>query len=317
MPLLLVFLLAAAPRCEGLRPLRPQLYVLGGRLSMASWASEAVVSLATYKPERLLHNSVGVSQACSVLPLIWACTSVLAQESHNMTRAHRRLQLGLAAASVWSATTVVFSPIFTSAMVRTVDPVVYPLPVKLLVTLVHVCFAGFCLSDWRRSINSRPNVWRVASGVLASAPGLSSSTAEDKKDDRELSAVLSSLSVSFAAFAGLAIFAPFPLATVPSLLGKRMARAFGAWAWLSSVVLHVLKQRGEEGEQLSAASSRRLAGAVALMAASHVVLFVVRVVCESAIVYPAGMACRPAVVASLLIYLIALEAARRVRADTV
>ena len=40
-------------------------------------------------------------------------------------------------------------------------------------------------------------------------------------------AAYATLSAAFGAFAALAVFAPFPIATVPSLLGKRLVRAHG------------------------------------------------------------------------------------------
>ena len=41
------------------------------------------------------------------------------------------------------------------------------------------------------------------------------------------SSLYATLSAAFGAFAALAVFAPFPIATVPSLLGKRLVRAHG------------------------------------------------------------------------------------------
>ena len=40
-------------------------------------------------------------------------------------------------------------------------------------------------------------------------------------------AAYATLSAAFGTFAALAVFAPFPLGTVPSLLGKRLVRAYG------------------------------------------------------------------------------------------
>jgi hypothetical protein len=161
---------------------------------------------------------------------------------------------------------------------------------------------------------------------------------------------LATLALSFGAFAGLAVFAPFPLATVPSLLGKRLARAYGAWALLFAVVCHALTRAAESGEwpvgaggasaepsgdelereyadvlgaglgiKRSAAAHadvppaapvtracRSLERGARRMAAAHLLVSAARPLLESASLYPAAMACRPAVAASLLVYVLAL-----------
>ena len=99
----------------------------GGATSVA-WTACAVASLATYKPHRIVHNSIGVAGALSALPLVWAVCGALAAAARRGGRAalrqveYRRLSLGLAAASVWSIVAVACSPILTAATVRTSDP---------------------------------------------------------------------------------------------------------------------------------------------------------------------------------------------------
>ena len=91
----------------------------------------------------------------------------------------RRLNLGLAAASIWSAITVIFAPAFTSALVRTVDPVIYPLPLVIGVVLTHIGTAVLCLSTWRKSVIS-PSPSRMLSGVLGSQWRVTSSDDPDQ-----------------------------------------------------------------------------------------------------------------------------------------
>merc|ERR1719446_1706775 len=103
----------------------------------------------------------------------------------------------------------------------------------------------------------------------------------------------------------MAIFAPFPLATVPSLLGKRMARAFGAWLLLATVILYELKVTAKDarlGSGCGQCLTCFLKTGVLVFSASHLVIAVARCALESSVVYPAAMDCLPAVVTSLLVY---------------
>ena len=103
-------------------------FLTAGGATSAAWAACTVASLATYKPHRIVHNSIGVAGALSALPLVWAVCSALAAAARRDGRAalrqveYRRLSLGLAAASVWSIVAVAFSPVLTAATVRTSDP---------------------------------------------------------------------------------------------------------------------------------------------------------------------------------------------------
>ena len=104
-------------------------FLTAGGATSAAWTACAVASLATYKPHRIVHNSIGVAGALSALPLVWATCGALAAAARRGGHAalrqveYRRLSLGLAAASVWSIVAVAFSPILTAATVRTSDPV--------------------------------------------------------------------------------------------------------------------------------------------------------------------------------------------------
>ena len=210
---------------------QPQHYLIGGALTAVAWASCAVGALATYKPHRVVHNFIGVSQACTSLPLVWACSTALAtaaaSEGALRRPEHRRLHLGLAASSIWSAITVWWSAVFTAALVRTVDPVIYPLPLRAAATLAHLCTALLCLYGWRQSlvvatplVGPPPSLWRVSAGVADSflqlAPRAASFQGEDNEEGsaRPVAAVLGALSLSFGTFAALALCAPFPLVRV-------------------------------------------------------------------------------------------------------
>lgn len=77
-----------------------------------------------------------------------------------------------------------------------------------------------------------PQQARAVLGLAPPAPAAgravgAASVAEGEEQDPAASRVVcyATLSAAFGAFAALAVFAPFPIATVPSLLGKRLVRA--------------------------------------------------------------------------------------------
>lgn len=299
-------------------------YMLGGGASTAAWSVCAWQALATYKPWRVTHNTIGVAQALTALPLLWAVSASLAAAARDgrlRRRAFRRLNLGLAAASLWSAAAVFWAPAFTSAVVRTADPVALAPALRAAATAVHVSVAALCLGSWQRSGGEAAAlVPRVLGSLWELGPRRTPAEPSGLDGGRERAAEYAALSIAFGCFSAFAAAAPFPLATVPSLLGKRLARAFGAWTWLAAVVMHVLKcaadsdadggERGgsERGEALDSFTSACLRRGVLAAATAHLAIALARPALESAVVYPAAMACRPAVAASLLAYTLAVAA---------
>tara|TARA_B100000459_G_scaffold2439_1_gene1589 strand:+ start:244 stop:657 length:414 start_codon:yes stop_codon:yes gene_type:complete len=109
---------------------------------------------------------------------------------------------------------------------------------------------------------------------------------------------------AFAVFAAGAILAPFPVATLPSLLGKRMARAFGAWSLLGAAAC--LSLRDAKG-----AAARPLKRGLRAHALAHVALAAARPFVDRMGLYPAATACAPAWAATLLAYGVLLDGVRR------
>ena len=251
-----------------------------------SWSACAAFAMCTYKPHRITHNLIGTSQALTALPLLWGCITAINSEDDNSGQ----ISLGLAVASIWLAVTAAFSPAFTSAVVRTVDPVIYPPVLRAFATITHLGTAGVCLNACRRTIKKA----RADAGALMCALTSSLWRLPTKGDNGE-AVVYAICSLPFATFAAIAAFAPFPLATIPSLLGKRLARAFGAWTLLTAVALQALKDGSE-----SVALRRGLRA----MCALHLLLMAARPLLETATVYPAALAVLPATVASLVPYVL-------------
>ena len=309
----------------------PTAYALGGRGAMLAWSACALVSLATYKPHRLLHNSIGVAQALTALPLLQSSTTCLAEAARGgwsqLARPeHRTLNLGLAAAALWSAVTVAAAPLFTSARVRTIDPVVYPLPLRLAAVAAHLFVAALSLRSWAitnppAAATTQASEWaadtsrlRLSSSVVVDDPLAAEAAATSVTTVSEPSAERRSqpqpqytaLALAFGLFSALSLLAPFPLATVPSLMGKRLARASGAWTLLAATQLAVL------GGGCGGASLRReLRSGLLTMAVAHLAVAAARPLLESPALYPAAMACLPAVGASLVVHVLVVLAVWR------
>lgn len=255
-----------------------------------------VNDLCTDKPHRIAHNVVGVAQACTTLPLILSCFEALATSANDGSLEAESLNLGLACACLWSFIAVVFAPSLTAAVVRSSDPVHYGQPLFFLASAIYAAVAAVCLGAAARGRSIAQLVTFVLDGVWRLAP-LQTPPAK--------ASGYSALTVCFGLFAALAIFAPFPLATVPSLVGKRLARAYGAWMLLAAVVTNALKHATERGPLTKATYT--LQRGVRLLAASHLVIAVVRPLVDQPALYPAAMGCKPAVVASWLVFVLALH----------
>ena len=62
--------------------------------------------------------------------------------------ARHRLTLGLAVASMWSGAAVMWSEVFTSATVRSADPVTYHPGLRSAAAATHLLTAVLCLVEW-------------------------------------------------------------------------------------------------------------------------------------------------------------------------
>ena len=80
-------------------------YLFAGVATVGAWGACYVGALATYKPWRYTHNTIGVLQALTAVPLILAVFSVLMRASREggglKVQAYRRLNVAVAGASVW------------------------------------------------------------------------------------------------------------------------------------------------------------------------------------------------------------------------
>ena len=231
-------------------------YRLAGCGSAAVWTACALVALRSHPNPTihavcgLRHNTLTIAQALALpLPLLWATFTALSSAASNgwgrlKSATYRRLNLGVAAASLWLAAAAVFGPAFATGYDM------YPRLLKVLAGWVHLATASICLGAWARCVESSPPpvsghyIPRILRGFVGSVWRLCPSSASDDPDQRygqdgrnewALAALL------FGYFSVLPVVSRFPLATVPAFLGTRLSRAVSGVPLVASPALYRMK----------------------------------------------------------------------------
>ena len=183
-------------------------YRLASAASVAAWSACAVTALSRHPTLALpaAHARLSILQALTPLPLLTA--------SFEAAPDDRTVQLGLAAASAWLCAAVVFAPRFTATAAARAPglahmahsaAITYPAPLRTVAATVHAGAALLC------------------GAAYASSP---------KTKRGAPSPVWCGVAAAFLGWALVAAVAPFPLATLPTMLGRRLSRAFGAFSVL-------------------------------------------------------------------------------------
>lgn len=286
-------------------------YALTATATTVAWGACAVRAL-TYHPHLQLppiHNILTTAGAFSACPLFLSVFAALASASNAgwkrlRSQTYRRLNLSLAAASVWCALTALGASGLSAGRTS------YPPPILAATLFAHLSTALFCVRVWALSLNgSPPTIARVVRGTLGSLWRLAPATCVDDPDDAR--AVdgrneYATLAAFFGLSTAMAIFAPFPLATVPSFLGRRLSRAYGGWLLLAAAMSYALKDAAERG-RLSASTFRTLNRGLAASSAFHLAVTVAKFVLDDILgFYANALAVMPASIASLAMYVLAL-----------
>ncbi|CAK0870621.1 unnamed protein product, partial [Prorocentrum cordatum] len=217
------------------------------------------------------------------MPLPLLCAVVLSLRSaaaagwdRLASASYRRLNLALAAASAWLCAAAAFMPAFATGYDM------YPPMLKALASTAHAATAVLCTAVWARAVGAKgrllPRAVRGFVGsVLRLAPQPAASDDPDSPagyDGRNEYALCAGL---FGWFAVLAVVSPFPLATVPAVLGTRLSRAASAFVFLLAVVCYVLKDAAERG-RLAASTFVTLRRGVAAGSAMHLAVVALKLV---------------------------------------
>ena len=230
-------------------------YTAAGAVTALTWSTCAVVALSAHPTLALpmRHNVLTIAQALAPLPLIPAVFGSLSSAANvgwkRMSSAtYRRLNLGAAAASAWLAFAAAFAPAFCCGYAT------YSPALAACAAAVHAAAAALCVGAWARSVpGASPG--RILRGLTGSlwqlAPARGDVGALDDPDVRGGSDVgVNEYALASALFVGFAVVgavAPFPLATLPHILGRRLSRAAAAFTWLAAVTCYCLKDAAERG----------------------------------------------------------------------
>lgn len=255
-------------------------YCLSGIASAMAWVITACVSLSFHPDPKFMdctlrHNVLTMSQAFAFpVPIAWACFEALRIAAKNdilYSTTSRRLNCGVTAASLWLAASSAFAPKFAFGY----D--LYSLPHKISATAVHTATGMFALNISLRSASVSQITRRLIDSLWKFGPN----SASESESAHRNSALYATGSVGLLYFTILPIVSPFPLATIPTILGKRLSRPASAFTLLGAIVAYSLKFRRHNsvsnnlGEQKMLKTLRK---GLAVGSASHLLLIFLKLI---------------------------------------
>ena len=288
-------------------------YKASGAVTCAAWAACSWISMSRVPLGTLptLHNGLCVASALAPLPLIWSYFSVLSNAcikgwSRLSLLTYRRLNLAMMTATGASLLAVLCASAATNGIVSYGSGFALFALAAAFGSATALTTAVFARTDkpgeWTLNplalVNSAVDV-----GVDILANILPTPTLKPLKGGANKYAVLS------VAFGVLTIiqWGSFPLATVPSFLGARLARAFSAWTLLACVACHALHDAADRGRLEVETTFRTLKLGLEGFATSHLLLVLLKAAIDSPARYPAALACPAWSLASIAVFALALR----------
>ncbi|KAL3910678.1 MAG: hypothetical protein SGPRY_008971, partial [Prymnesium sp.] len=267
-------------------------YTVAGIATSSAWTACAIIALSTH-PDAAInaacgmrHNLLTIAQALALpLPLAYAVVRSLNSAARVgwkrlSSATYRRMNLALAATSLWLCAATARMPAFAYGYDM------YPPPLKVIASTSHALTAVLCLGAWGRTVQCSPPpmgghyVPRIVRGFIGSLMALAPKAASDDPDSesggdgRNEYALCAAM---FGYFSILPVVSPFPLATVPAILGKRLSRAASGWTFLAAVVAYSLKDATER-KRISASTFVTLRRGLAVGSAVHLFIIALKLI---------------------------------------
>lgn len=257
-----------------------------GVLSAVAWIFVSITALS-YHPDpkfadcTLRHNILTMSQAFAFpLPVGYATISALSFPDPNVTR---RINLAVFTSSMWLASSVAFASKFAFGY----D--LYTMKLKIFASVVHTTTGLLALFAWRESFNTNQMTIsscfsRIIRGIIGSLWSIGPSTPSSNPDSTSLSSNNNASSWGLCTagllwFSVLPVISPYPLATVPTILGKRLSRPASAFTFLSAVCAFCLKENAKSGdEEGSSKHTSRIRKGLFVGSSLHLLLLILKLI---------------------------------------
>ena len=219
------------------------------------------------------------------LPVGYATISALSspESTHiSSTVVRRRLNLAVVVASMWLASSTAFASKFAFGY----D--LYTWKLKAFASGIHATNGLLALFAWRRSFDTnKMTIWSCASRVIRGTIGSLWSIGPSKPcSDPDSPQFISNNNASIWGlctagllwFTILPIVSPYPLATVPTILGKRLSRPASAFTFLSAVCAFCLKESAESGAEGDENQISRLRKGMMIGSTLHLLLLMLKLI---------------------------------------
>ena len=281
-----------------------KLYSLAGILSALSWIATSYVALS-YHPDpkfmdcTLRHNILTMTQAFAFpLPILWAAFEVLRKKSTSVsasttstdidtntntntntdTNLRRRLNLGVGVASLWLAASAACASNFAFGY----D--LYSFRHKAIVTTVHAATALLALKNCKLSSLGQlvrymnDGIWNLAPQKQIQIQ-IRNNHDENKinRNRNRNSGMYATGATGLLYFAIQPIVSPFPLATIPTILGKRLSRPASAFTLLGAIIAYSLKDQ-QIDTTANLDNSRTLRRGLVIGSGCHLLLIFLKII---------------------------------------
>lgn len=232
------------------------------------------------------HNILTMSQAFAFqLPVGYATISAVSSPDPDSTATpiiRRRLNLAVATSSMWLAASTAFASKFAFGY----D--LYTLKMKAFASGIHATSGLLALLAWRKSFSTNNmtisrSLARVIRGTIGSLWNIGPSKPSSDPDSPELisnnnASIWGLCTGGLLWFTILPIVSPYPLATVPTILGKRLSRPASAFTFLGAVCAFCLKQSAESKAEDDHDQIARLRKGLMIGSSLHLLLIALKLI---------------------------------------